>query len=159
MVHPLAKPFTSRRPSARVNHIRSSTFNKRLRLYNLFPLCLRTRTLNNAQCAAFRLRRKPLAGRLRQLKELQAYREDVERKISDLQGRMVTLAQTTAIMVHSISFVDPRPPRHNPFDGRAYWWNWKGIKMRIMGCSSRHFHITFDFSTYTSDGYVEVLVP
>jgi hypothetical protein len=158
MLNPLATPFVSRVPT-QTPRLRPSVLNKRLRLIKLFPLCLRMRILKSTQCAAWRLCRKPFVKRLRQLEELQAYRKDVEDKIADLQARAAVLAQVAATMVHSISFVDPRPPPLNIFDGHTYWWIWKGIKIRLTGFSSSHFHMTFDFSRYSTNRYVEVAIP
>jgi hypothetical protein len=72
------------------------------------------------------------------LKEIKAMRRDVEQKLVDSQGWMFVLAQAVAMVVHSVSIVNPRPPLRNPFNGEVYWWIWHGVKMRIWGLSSRN---------------------
>lgn len=126
---------------------------QRLRM-QLFPFSLRRSALTQTQCAAIRLSRKPvlsLRRRVHQLEKLRVLQRDVfERVRGDTTDQMLTLCRL-ATSLHSITFKDPRPPPLDIFDGSCYSWNWKGIKLRFRGTSTRRFELDFYFTSFTSN--------
>ena len=111
----------------------------------MFPFNLRLRHLTGAQAARFRIMRKSLVQRLRQLKQCTLLLEQSQSASKDLAQMQSTFIDLAEQVHHIRAEVDLGPP----FDGQSYIWHWKSIIIRFCGYPF-YFRIIFDFTRYIS---------